>query len=86
MSGWTHEDRENWIAGSSLKVIDLQTEEVIAERVGYVLDRGQGESRAGRSPWLLAASTACPAFPGPHAGQVGQTARFVEKVLIPAAP
>lgn len=82
----THEDRLAWIAGSSLKVIDLQTKEVIAERVGYMLDRGQGESSAGRSPWILAASTACPAFPGRHGDQVGQTARFVEKVLIPVVP
>lgn len=80
----THEDRLAWIAGSSLKVIDLQTKEVIAERIGYMIDRGQGASSGGRSPWLLAASTACPAFPGRHAEQAGQTALFVEKVLIPA--
>jgi hypothetical protein len=79
----THEDRMVWIAGSSLKVIDLQTNEVIAERIGYMIDRGQGSTSGGRSPWLLAASNACPAFPGLHAFQRNQTARFVEKVLFP---
>jgi hypothetical protein len=48
-----------------------------------MLDRGQGSTTGGRSPWLLAASTACPAFPGQHAEQANQTARFVEKVLSP---
>ena len=79
----TREDRAVWIAGSSLRVIDLQTNEVIAERIGYMIDRGQGNTAGGRSPWLLAASNACPAFPGPHAHQVHQTVRFVEKVLQP---
>ena len=36
----TPEDRAVWIAGSSLKVIDLETKEVIAERIGYLFDRG----------------------------------------------
>jgi len=79
----THEDRMVWIAGSSLKVIDLQTKEVIAERIGYMIDRGQGITAGGRSPWLLAASNACPAFPGRHAYQINQASRFVEKVLLP---
>ena len=79
----THEDRVHWIAGSSLKVIDLKTNEVIAERIGYMVDSGQGATIGGRSPWLLAASVACPAFPGRHADQSGQAARFVEKVLVP---
>ena len=79
----THEDRMAWIAGSSLKVIDLQTNEVIAERIGYMIDRGQGITAGGRSPWLLAAQNACPAFPGRHAYQFNQASRFVEKVLLP---
>lgn len=79
----THEDRMFWIAGSSLKVIDLQTKEIIAERIGYMIDRGQGVTTGGRSPWLLAANNACPAFPGRHAYQLNQASRFVEKVLLP---
>lgn len=62
----TSEDRLNWIAGSSLKVIDLLTNEVIAERIGYMMDPAQGADGGGRSPWLIAASHACPAFSGPR--------------------
>jgi hypothetical protein len=89
----THEEREYWIAGSSLKVIDLKTNEVIAERIGYMMDRGQGEKGGGRSPWLYAADHACPGFQrnpnlpissghGASAQQI-QTEDFVEKVLKP---
>lgn len=81
----TREDRDYWIAGSSLKVIDLKTQEVMAERIGYMLDRGQGNISAGRAPWLLAADHACPAFAPRHAAQAQpyQTLDFVEKVLKP---
>lgn len=88
----TREDRDYWIAGSSLKVIDLSTNEVMAERIGYMMDRGQGNSSGGRSPWLLAADHACPSFftnpnipPNGHgsAAQRHQTEDFVEKILKP---
>lgn len=80
----TREERDYWVAGSSLKVIDLKTNEVMAERIGYMMDRGQGNTSGGRSPWLLAARNACPAFPmtsGSHPVQIHQTRHFVEKVL-----
>lgn len=82
----THEEREYWIAGSSLRIVDLKTNEVIAERIGYMMDWGQGNRAGGRSPWLLAADNACPAFPGrpgSHAQQNDQTRYFVVKVLTP---
>lgn len=89
----TREEREYWIAGSSLKVIDLKTSEVMAERIGYMMDQGQGDRGGGRSPWLLAADHACPTFqrnpfrpipPGHGASaQAIQTEDFVEKVLKP---
>lgn len=82
----TREEREYWIAGSSLKVIDLQTNEVMAERIGYMMDRGQGNISGGRSPWLLAARYACPNFPvapGGNPVQFHQTRNFVEKVIKP---
>lgn len=88
----TREDRDYWIAGSSLKVVDLKTNEVMAERIGYMMDRGQGNISGGRAPWLLAANTACPSFhrnpnipltvPAFNA-QPHQTQDFVEKVLKP---
>lgn len=84
----TQEDREHWIAGSSLRVIDLQTNEVIAERIGYMIDYYQGQPGEERAPWISAAkNNACPPFPsipGQPRIQIGQTRRFVEKVLHPA--
>ena len=88
----TREDREYWIAGSSLRVIDLKTNDIIAERVGYMMDRGQGKDSGGRSPWLMAADHACPdfhRFPNPivvvpgASAQPRQAQDFVEKVLKP---
>ena len=88
----TREEREYWIAGSSLKVIDLQTNEVIAERIGYMVDWAQGSQAGGRSPWLFAADNACPdfhRFPNPvvqtkgASSQSWQTLDFVEKILKP---
>lgn len=80
----TKEERDYWIAGSSLRVVDLKTNEVLAERVGYMFDAGQGNTSGGRSPWLFATYNACPAFPKPNGTnprQIGQTRVFVEKVL-----
>lgn len=82
----TREEREYWIAGSSLKVIDLESNKVMAERIGYMMDRAQGNRSSGRSPWLLAASYACPEFPkdpGGHPVQSDQTRTLVVKVLKP---
>jgi hypothetical protein len=88
----TREERDYWIAGSSLRVIDLETKEVMAERVGYMMDRGQGNNSGGRAPWLLAANYACPdfhRFPNPvvvvpgSSAQIRQAQDFVEKVLKP---
>lgn len=81
----TREERDYWIAGSSLKVINLQTNEVMAERIGYMMDRGQGDRGGGRSPWLFAADNACPEFSSRHGArtQQRQAQVFVEKALKP---
>ncbi|MBB5206434.1 hypothetical protein HNQ51_003780 [Inhella inkyongensis] len=90
----TREEREHWIAGSSLKVIDLETGEVLGERIGYMVDWAQGSRARARQPWTFAADNACPDFdrdfPGPIKGPANksqsqryQTLRFVEKVLKP---
>lgn len=78
----TPEERKMWIAGSSLKIIDLKTNEVIAERIGYMVDRSIGATGSGRSPWQHAARWACPKFPGTeHPEQMEQTRNFTEQVL-----
>lgn len=83
----TREDREHWIAGGSLKVIDLQTNEVIAERIGYMMDRGLGDRSGFRTPWAYALDTACPGFTpiGPNDRRRRrsgtETVNFVSNVL-----
>jgi hypothetical protein len=58
----TPEDRAHWIAGGALEVVDLQSGEVIARRIGYMIDTLQGRHPDGIAPWLYAMRTACPAF------------------------
>ena len=82
----THEDREHWIAGGSVKVVDLQTNEVIAERSGWMVDRGQGSEAGFRSPWIFAFDTSCPEprrSYDKHAIQDPVTALFAKKILKP---
>lgn len=83
----TVEDRERWVAGSSLSVIDLSTNEVVATRIGYLWDAGMGSTSAGRRPWLEAERQSCPRFePRPRnksTSRNGQSARFAIQVLNP---
>jgi hypothetical protein len=76
----TREDREHWIAGGSLKVVDLKTNEVIAEQAGFLIDPGQGNTAGFRSPWGWARSysKACPPLTSDH------NTKFVFKVLQPS--
>lgn len=82
----TQEDRQHWIAGGSLKVIDLKTAEVIAERVGFMIDRGQGDKSGSRAPWAFAKGNGCPPlidYEG-RRSNIGYTNRFARSVLLPA--
>jgi hypothetical protein len=82
----TREDRDHWIAGSSLQVIDLEADKVIAERIGYMFDSGLGAQAGGRSPWAYAEENACPAFDKSSAGTAVKSSRgrdFVYRVLTP---
>ena len=61
----TPEDRAYWVAGSRLRVIDLADNSVIAERIGYLIERGFGSRSGGRRPWLAArrgGQTTCPSL------------------------
>lgn len=88
----TPEERDYWIAGSILRVVDITTGEIMAERIGYMLDVQQGSKARGRQPWTYAADNACPRFDRNLAkpmqsylyqAQPYQTLDFVEKVLRP---
>lgn len=75
----TPEDRSLWIAGSSLKIIDTETKEIIAERIGYMIDKGLGKTTDIRKPWTHALTT--PGWSCPMHNGSGHTRGFVEKVL-----
>lgn len=79
----TREDRENWIAGGALKVIDFQSEEVIAVRAGFMVDPGVGSTAGFRKPWLFAERHSCPELvdDAGNPTRAGFTRRFVFSVL-----
>ncbi len=72
----TPDERLQWIAGGVLRVIDLETNEVMAERIGYMVDKGLGATGGGRHPWSYARQWSCPLTPLPVSSR-----EFVEKVL-----
>lgn len=47
-------EREYWVAGSTVKVIDLKTQETLGEFKRYVIEPGQGSRAGQRTPWLFA--------------------------------
>ena len=71
------EERALWLASSTVKVIDRETNEVLGEMTRYVWSAG-APSSANPSPWLSA--YACPKSKG-LSGYA--TRMFVDQVLIP---
>lgn len=82
----TREDRDHWIAGGSLQVVDLHTSEVIAERIGYMIDAGQGNTSGGRQPWTHAEYYACPKFELSEARNPVKSSRSRQFVLLALKP
>ena len=72
------EDRYLGIASSTIKVLDLQTKEVLGEMTRYAWSPG-APSRVNPSPWLTAYR--CPDH---SVGTSGATRKFVDQILIPA--
>jgi hypothetical protein len=78
----TAEDRKYWVAGGSLSIVDIQTNEVVARRVGYVIDPYLGGGGGDRSIWLHVNRTHqafCPSFEL----DLHKNKEFVSKVLQP---
>ena len=48
------EDRKYWVAASRLRVIDLEDDSIVAERIGYLIEAGFGSTVGQRRPWLTA--------------------------------
>jgi hypothetical protein len=76
----TREDRNYWVAGGKLSVINLLNDEVIGERVGYVIDPRFGDTSQGRRIWL-AVSLASSAFCPPFENDFHRNKEFVARVL-----
>lgn len=75
----TKEDRDYWIAGGLIRVVDMDTGEVLAEDEGYMYDPGQGAKSGGRDPWLMAKwHYSCPQF-----DRYDSEINFIYKILQP---
>lgn len=73
----TKEMRDKWIGAGRIKIIDLQTNEVLAERKGYF--RAPGDMlKKGAMRWAAGGYSVCP-FPPNNAGLM----RFLHSVLKP---
>jgi hypothetical protein len=75
-------DREVWVAGTRLRVVDRTNGEVLAELTRYVFDPGFGVSTTGRWPWVHANTgpEQCPRTRDPTGGI---SRYFVDTVLQP---
>ena len=60
----SREDRKYWVAGSRLKLMDLDSNTVIAERIGFFIEAGFGSIAGQRRPWQASHSdtTTCPSI------------------------
>jgi hypothetical protein len=72
------EDRKLWVAGTKVTITDTATKEILAEKIWYSVEPGQGSTEGFRSPWGFAKT--CPF----HLGWSGGSTRFfVDQVLKP---
>ena len=69
-------DRQHWIAGTTVKVIDMKTSEVLAEATWYAFEHGFGSNAGARVPWSN--SLTCP-----QQTSYSVTRFFVDKVVRP---
>ena len=58
----TKEDRERWVAGSRLSIVDTTDGSLVAERIGFLIEPGFGSRKSSRTPWLTGRGpkTTCP--------------------------
>lgn len=77
----TPEERAQWIAGSAFRVLDLQTNEILAERIGYFMDEGMGATGGSRTPWQEAKQWSCPDYAIGSRYRFDWDRAFTEQVL-----
>ena len=68
--------RKYWVAGTTIKIIDRQTNELLAEKTIFAFEPGQGSTVTERQPWAFAQY--CPEMKTDT-----ETRIFVDKVLQP---
>lgn len=71
------QDRQMWIAGSVVSIVDMESNQIIAQHTRYAFDPGLGSQSDFRQPWLFA--DYCPSLKviGP------KTRFFVDRILKP---
>jgi hypothetical protein len=77
------DDRKLWIAGTTIRVVDQRSGEVLAEYTTYLMDGGMGVTDGTRAPWVHASHSRfqCPEIDGATSTH---TRYFVDRVLRPA--
>lgn len=71
-------DRESWVAGTKVSIVDTQGNRMLAEATWYSFEPGLGNTSGGRQPWRFAIS--CP----PSGATSAPTRFFVDRVLKPS--
>ena len=77
----TPEERALWVAGSAFRVLDLETNEVLGERIGYFMDEGMGSTATARTPWYSAKQWSCPEYGIGGTYRENWDREFTERVL-----
>lgn len=77
----TPEERALWVAGSAFRVLDLETNEVLGERIGYFMDEGMGSTATARTPWIEAQQWSCPSYSVDGWYRSDWDRQFAEQVL-----
>ena len=70
--------RRHWVAGATIRIIDRQTDEVIAEKTIYAFEKGLGGTGGARTPWRFAVRCANQEFSDRH-----PITSFLTKVVKP---
>lgn len=70
--------RKHWIAGTTIQVIDRKNNELMAEKIIYVFEKGLGGRGGGRMPWHFAVDCPNQEFSRRH-----PITHFVTKVIQP---
>ena len=55
--------RKHWVAGVTIKIIDRQTNELLAEKTVFSFEQGLGSTATGRMPWVSSNVLNCPELP-----------------------